>query len=253
MLTWLRIASALSLAATGPLVMAQGRWVRARTPVLPGAAGPTTGQTPGTGAPASVLVIGESPVAGIGAPDHTVGLTGQLAATWAARMGRPVRWRVVGQNGATARITRAELLPRVPAAPVDLIVVVLGVNDTKDLVPAPVWQRELVALIAELRARVGGAPVVVSGVPPMARFPALPPVLREVLGLRARMMDAALRAALAGVPDATWCGGFDGIGPEMFCEDRFHPGPSGYAAWGAALAEAAPLLREQSIGAVSGS
>lgn len=240
--TRLRIASALSLAVTGPLLVAQGRWVRARTPILPGAAGPTTGQTAGSGPPASVLVIGESPVAGIGAPDHATGLAGQVAARWAARLGRPVCWRAVGQNGVTARTAQAVLLPQVPEAPVDLIVLVLGVNDTKDLVPAPVWKRELIAMMADLRARVGPAPLVVSGVPPMERFPALPPVLREVLGLRSRMMDAVLREALGGVADAVWCGGFDALGPDMFCEDRFHPGPRGYTAWGAALADAAPLL-----------
>lgn len=251
MLPWLRIASALSLAATGPVIMAQGRWVRARTPILPGAAGPTTGQTPGAGAPATALVIGESPVAGIGAPDHASGLAGQFAAGWAGRLGRPVRWRALGQNGLTARTTRSTLVPQVPEEKVDLIVVVLGVNDTKDLVPAPVWQREIVGLIADLRARVGPAAVVVSGVPPMERFPALPPLLREVLGLRARMMDDALRVALAEVEGAVWCGGFDELGPEMFCADRFHPGPPGYAAWGAALAGAAPLLEGPAAGAAA--
>jgi len=239
----LRAAAALSLVGTLPLIAAQGRWVRSHTPVLPEAGGPTTGTTGvgGTGPPLSVLVIGESTVAGVGAPDHAQGLTGQLAGALSARTGRPVRWRAVGKNGVTAKTTRTLLLPRVPAEPVDLIVVVLGVNDTKDLVAVPVWQRHLRALFAELRARVGPAPLLASGVPPMADFPALPVPLRQVLGLRAAAMDAALRAVVAQTPGAVWMGGFGAVGAEMFCRDRFHPGPRGYAAWGAALAEAAPV------------
>lgn len=240
-MTILRALSALSMIST-PLLVLQGRWVRQQTPHLPEAGAPMTGQTPGVGTPASVLVIGESTVAGVGVKTHEDGLSGQFALAWAERLGRPVRWTAVGKNGVTAKSTRRILLPRVPPEPFDLIVVVLGVNDTKDLTPVPRWRRELQALFGDLRARTGPAPLLISGVPPMAQFPVLPPPLRQFLGLRAAVMDEALREIVRRTPDASWVGGFGSVDPSMFCEDRFHPGPTGYAAWGAQLAAQAPLL-----------
>ena len=59
-------ASRAVLAATGPLVLPQGRVVRRTTPRLPEAAGPTT-VTAGAGArPLRLLLLGDSTVAGIG-------------------------------------------------------------------------------------------------------------------------------------------------------------------------------------------
>lgn len=237
----LRTLSALSMIST-PLLVLQGRWVRHRTPHLPEAGEPNTGQTLGSGPPASVLVVGESTVAGVGVSAHAEGLSGQFAQAWAERLGRPVRWAAVGKNGVTAKTTRRILLPRVPEQPVDLIVVVLGVNDTKDLTPVPVWRRELLSLFRDLRQRTGPAPLLISGVPPMGQFPALPPPLRQFLGLRAAVMDEALQEAARRTPNASWVGGFGSVDPGMFCEDRFHPGPAGYAVWGARLAAQAPLL-----------
>ncbi len=204
-----------------PILWWQGRHVRKHTPRLPEAAGPTVGTVAAGGVPFRLLVMGESTVAGVGAPDHAHALTGQIAAALVTRTGRTVHWRAVGKIGATARVARTRLVPEVPPAPVDMIVLALGVNDVLRFHAPGRWTRDLTQLIADLRERVGTAPVVLASVPPMGRFPAFPQPLRAVLGC----LDVA--------------GG-------MFGGDRFHPSTQGYRRWGSQIAESVLALLETS-------
>jgi lysophospholipase L1-like esterase len=227
-----------SIAATPllPVLWLQGRHVRRHTPRLPEATGPTAGTIPGSGKPLQLLVIGESTVAGVGAPDHEQALTGQIAATLAARTGRAVQWQAIGKSGATAHDART-LVDAVPRAPVDIIVVALGVNDVLQLRSSVRWTRDLRRLIADIRSRVGVAPVVLASVPPMGRCLAFPQPLRAVLGWRAAALDRAARRYVPLLDRVAHSpGGVDPAG-EMFCTDRFHPSVQGYRRWGSDLAE----------------
>ena len=239
------ILGTVSLAAAPliPILWLQGRHVRRHTPRLPEAAGPAIGTIPGTGTPLRLLVLGESTVAGVGAPDHEHALTGQIAAALAARTGRAVHWQAVGKSGATARVAWAELVLAVPVAPVDVIVLALGVNDVLRFNGPGRWTRDVTQLIAHLRRRVGAAPVVLAAVPPLGRCPAFPQPLRSVLGLRAAALDrAAQRCVLTLVGVAHSPARLDMAG--MLGTDRFHPSIQGYRRWGTLLAESAlPLLR----------
>ncbi|WP_439385679.1 SGNH/GDSL hydrolase family protein [Amycolatopsis lexingtonensis] len=216
------------------VLIAQAVYVKRTTPRLPGAAGPTEGLIPGDGEPFRLAVLGESTVDGVGAADHEEALTGCLAREL-ARDGRAVRWQAVGRTGANARTVRAELVPLVD--PADLVVVALGVNDTIELRTAPAYRRDLLALVVELRRRLGPVGVVLAGVPPMSRFPALPRPLRDVLSARSTALDAAA-AALARVPGVTHLPMDPALlDPAAFASDRFHPGPAGYARWAQTLAD----------------
>ena len=219
-----------------PILWLQARHVRKHTPRLPEAAGPTVGTIPVGGVPLRLLVIGESTVAGVGAPDHVRGLTGQIAAALATLTGRTVQWRAVGKIGATARVARS-LVAEIPEAPVDVIVLALGVNDVLRFHAAGRWTRDLTQLIADLRERVGAAPVVLASVPPMGRFPAFPQPLRGILGLRAAALDrAAQRCAPVLARVAHSPARLDPAGG-MFGADRFHPSIQGYCRWGSQIAE----------------
>ncbi|MCR6489748.1 SGNH/GDSL hydrolase family protein [Amycolatopsis sp. OK19-0408] len=217
------------------VLLAQAVYVKRTTPRLPGAAGPTEGLVPGEGEPFRLAVLGESTVDGVGAATHEEALTGCLAREL-ARDGRAVRWQAVGRTGANARVVRAELVPLV--SPADLVVIALGVNDTIELRSAPAYRRDLLALVIALRRRLGPVDVLLAGVPPMARFPALPRPLRDVLSARSRALDRAA-AALAEVPGVAHLPMDPGLlDPAAFASDRFHPGPAGYARWAQTLADA---------------
>lgn len=251
----LRAASAASLLLL-PALLPQGRRVRRDTPRLPDAAGPKEGVvTPpddtgdrgdagrsGDAAPIRLLVVGESTAAGVGAADHGEGLAGQVATRLAALAGRPVAWRVVARTGITAGGAARDLMADALSAPADVAVLAFGVNDTLRFHAPARWASDLETLIAGLRRDAPGLPVLLSAVPPMGRFPALPQPLRAVLGLRARVLDDAGRRLARRVPGLTHVPmpameGGDAV--PYFCADRFHPGPRGYAVWGEAVAEAA--------------
>jgi lysophospholipase L1-like esterase len=237
----LRAASTLSIGLLAPVLVIQGRRVRATTPRLPEAPGPRTGEISGAGAGVELLVVGESLAAGVGAADHQEALAGQIARTLAAETGRGVRWRVLARNGATAADVRDDLLASATGVVADVAVVALGVNDTLRLRSPRRWTVDLRGVIGLLRERCEPVPIVLAAVPPMGVFPGLPQPLRGVLGLRAavldraaarlaREMDAVAHVAVPLPPSAV---------DDFFCADRFHPSPYGYALWGAALGRAA--------------
>ncbi|MBL8385020.1 MAG: SGNH/GDSL hydrolase family protein [Burkholderiales bacterium] len=232
---------ALGLAALplAPLLVAQGRRVRRVTPRLPPAAGPVAGIVgdDGAGAPLSLLAIGESTVAGVGAATHADALTGQLARGLAAATGRRVAWQAHGLSGATVAQARASLLPGIAGSPLDLIVVAFGVNDVLEHTRPARYAERVAALVAALRARGGPAPALLCAAPPMARFPSLPAPLSTYLGARAQLLNRALHRAR--IERATLVTPAVRIEPALFAEDGFHPSPAGYAVWAEALAAAA--------------
>jgi lysophospholipase L1-like esterase len=225
-----------------PVLIYQGRGLRRRIPRLPEATDPA-GTAAGNPPPLRLAVLGDSTAAGVGASTHTDALAGQLAAAMAAQTGRSVSWRAVARSGATS-LTARELVPRLVDADCrpDLVVVCVGVNDLKNLRSLRAWDRDVAALLAAIEDAAPEATVLVSGMAPVSRFPALPQPMRAVMALRAIAMDHALRRLAGGrhVPvDASM------IGDGFFATDGFHPSSRGYQAWAAALAgpAAAALTR----------
>lgn len=228
-----------------PLLMLQGAWVRLCTPRLPEATGATRGVIDGTGPPLRLLAVGESTAAGVGVATHAEGFAAALARTLAQASRRRVEWQVAGQGGLTVDAARAALLPRI-VAPVDLAVLLFGVNDAIARRSARQWRDDLRALIAGLRERMGdGAAIVIAGVPPLAHFPALPGALRRALGAQGAMLDAASSALGRELPRVLHAPlEFPG-GREHFARDGFHPSALGYRRW------AEELLRQVPAGFLS--
>jgi lysophospholipase L1-like esterase len=222
-----------------PVLIWQGRQTRARTPRLPEAGGERNGVQPGTGEPLVLLAVGESPVAGVGVKVQEEAITAQLAASLAEMTGRAVHWNACGRNGATVRDAMHDLLEKVPAQPVDVLLLAFGVNDAVAFRPVHAWRRDLLALVAALRARCAPKMVLLSGVPPMGQFPALPQPLRWVLGLKAATLDRALRqlaADGAGVYVPLSLG--QSTDASLAAEDGYHPSAKGCLVWAAMLADA---------------
>jgi lysophospholipase L1-like esterase len=240
-----RVLSDSSLVLLAPVLFVQGAWVRRVTPRLPQAGGPQEGTICGGAHAIRLLLVGESPAMGVGVSDHATGLVGQTARALARSAGHTVWWRVMGRSGASARHLLDEFVE--PAAPpdVDVVVVVLGVNDTISLSSPAKWLAALDGLLNSLRRRTPRLPVVFAAVPPIQYFPAIPAPLRQVLGLRAHLLDRAAvewarnRQAVVHVPHPrTLLADVSAA----FCSDGFHPSAVGYEHWGRALASAAATL-----------
>ncbi|MBT8135685.1 MAG: SGNH/GDSL hydrolase family protein [Gammaproteobacteria bacterium] len=222
-----------------PLLYAQGLYTRSKISRLPEAAGPRSGRVAGGASVLRLLLLGESTVAGVGAASHDEGLAGQAAGAVSAMTGSTVDWRVHAANGVTAAGLRASLNELPPDTRADLIVVGLGANDVFRLQGPVGWERDLQALIDDVRERCGFAPVILCAMPPIGHFPGLPQPLRSVLGLRAKLLDHATEK-LAGRKTSVHYLPFElEMDPALFSADGIHPSTQCYALWGDAIARLA--------------
>lgn len=224
----------LATALLGPVLLTQGRSVRRRVPVLPEPPGPREGLA-GEGRALRLLILGDSAAAGVGAAHQGEALAGRLVAELAPHY--QVGWRLLARTGATTADVLATLGCEPPSR-FDVVVTSLGVNDVTGRVAPRRWRRQQAQLIELLRARFGAAHIVLSGLPPMHRFPALPQPLRWYVGSRARDFDSVL-ARLA--QDSAGCE-FLAFDHEMMdvsamASDGFHPGPPIYRLWASEAAK----------------
>ncbi len=218
----------------GPVLLLQGRRTRRVVERLPEAPGERVGGRDGGGG-LRLLVTGDSSAAGVGAVHQDQALLGRLLAALGDRVGS---WRLHAKSGSTTPRTRASL-EKLDAGPFDAAVLALGVNDVTSRIPLARWLDEQARLRDLLRTRFGVRRIVVSGFPPVARFPGLPQPLRWWLGSRARRYDAALHRDLERDPTTRRVSlEFDDLDESAMADDGFHPGPRVYAEWGARAAEA---------------
>lgn len=226
-----------------PLLYVQGRITRRATPTLEDAAGPTSGIVGANNPPIKLLVFGESTVAGMGIENHEVALTGLTAKYLSQKTNRAVNWQAVGLSGVTAGRAIVELIPQVPKEKIDLIAIAIGVNDTMKFTSPNTWSKQLTQLIADLRERVGNAPVLFSRLPRMEKFPLLPQPLRGVLGLRSKLLDRTAQNLVVTLSNVHYVSfTMNGSLEELFCEDKFHPSTKAYEQWSTSLAEAGAKL-----------
>lgn len=225
----------LALALLAPIVLPLAVHTRRNALRLPPASGPLNGVAGADlpGEPLRLLVLGESTVVGVGVDELHAALVGQLAATLAARSGRPVAWRACGENGITATQAHERLLPQVLDQPFDLVLLVFGVNDTTHLTSLPRWEAALGGMAQALTAR--GARAAFSSVPPLQHFTALPWLLRRLLGMRAALLDARLRRLAARQGAGHHAVELE-FSAEYLARDGYHPSALGYRVWAEGLA-----------------
>lgn len=213
----------------GPLFWLQGRWVRSRTVRLLEAGGECSGVIAAGGITKTLVVLGESPVAGVGVECYEESLAAQLARVLSACSGYGVKWHALGENGINLRDTRTRLVPRLAGLQPDLIIAVLGVNDSTGLTSRRRWRVELLALRSDIQRKTK-APVLFAAVPPLDSFTALPQPLRFWLGLRARLLDADLRRVFRAQPNVFLSPPLPPLTGGQLAADGYHPSVAGCTA-----------------------
>lgn len=222
--------------ALGPVLLAQGLWVRRVTPILAEAAGAREGAE-GSGPLLRLLVLGDSAAAGVGVADQKVALVGRLVAQLAPQF--QVSWRLTAQSGWTTRDMIAHL-KTLPNETVDVVVTSLGVNDVLAGVAPETWHSLQLELIDLMRDKFGQPQIILTHVPPMHRFPSLPQPLRWYLGRRAHALNAQL-ASISTRRDHCHALAIDfPLTADLMAADGFHPGALGYAHW---ANQAAQIIR----------
>lgn len=217
----------LRIALLGPVILIQGLAVRARVPKLPEPAGDRLGES-GEGPALGLLIVGDSAAAGVGAAHQETALSGQLVARLAERY--RVTWKLEATTGNTTAVS-LQRLHALPAAPYDVAVTSLGVNDVTRMVGLRTWLRQQDELRRLLREKFAVRRIIVSGLPPMHAFPALPNPLRWHLGARATQFDRELAASVAEDESAVFLDARFTEDTGLMAEDGFHPGPGVYREW----------------------
>jgi lysophospholipase L1-like esterase len=231
--------------STVPLLLPQALWVKRRTPRFSAPLGVDAGVVTAPGVSAAKVAVptlrlvglGDSIIAGVGAPTAAECLTARFAQEINKRRKISVEWANVGRIGATTHRVLHHLAQRLPPKPADLLLISAGVNDVTSLRRRSEWSSEIRALADHLARHSPGATALFLGLPPMHVFPALPVPLRQALGLRARLFDEKLAETLAAHPTARHVPLTLEPAEGMFCADGFHPSAATYARIARALAE----------------
>jgi lysophospholipase L1-like esterase len=217
-----------------PFLFWQGKRVRKKVGRLPDATGETVGQFGNLAETLNLLAIGESTVAGVGAKTHTEALAGQLAKFLSLETRKSVRWHALGESGITARETLQRLIPHLPEAEMDLVVVGLGGNDTFKVNSPERWRRDMTEIIETLREKYLNSAILLANSPRVIDFPVLPQPLKFVLW-RVSRLQHAVGKSLANAEENVFYFDEAETVDERFFSDGVHPSEYGYALWSEAM------------------
>jgi len=220
-----------------PLLLMQGRRLDQHIVRLLPARGPRQGSFPGEGAPLRLLTVGESTALGVGVETMQEAVAFHFARLMHAHSGRAVAWEAAGRPGATVNMGYAHVLPAIEPGPRDIVLLLFGANDVLERRHAGDYVRDMQRFVHGLRERVGPAAVLVSSVPPLGTFPALPQPLRAYLGAWSRWLDLSVERLT--LPDVHYAPVRIPMPPALFASDGFHPSPQGYNIWAESLAASA--------------
>jgi lysophospholipase L1-like esterase len=230
-------------AVLGPVLLLQGHRLRNNALRLPEAVGPRTG-TAGSAIdapPLRVLFFGDSSAAGVGVDHQDAALAAQTCAFLSERFSAPVEWQLVAKsgvntNGALGLLAASELKPA------DLLVTSLGVNDVTAQRSSRQFLSDYQAIVDQIMRRVGAKAAVISGLPPMDKFPSVPQPLRWYLGQCAQRLDAALQGWVSADPFLSYVSLQWDAAPGEMALDGYHPGPVQYRHWAQLVAQSAFAL-----------
>lgn len=222
--------------ALAPVLLWQGRRLFQTIPRLPEPEGDRRGAR-GEGPDLRLLVVGDSSGAGVGVETQAEALLGRTVARLAERF--RVTYRLEARHGSTIPRTLRHLRKQDPE-PFDVALMGIGLNDVIAGRALGPWLQSYADLADDLRQRFGVGHFVVSGLPPIGAFPAVPQPLRWVLGRTAHRHDRALREWAETQSDATFIDFETAPGDplhgvpmrEVMATDGFHPGPRIYDEWG---------------------
>ena len=220
-------------ALLSPILVAQGLATRRNTPLLPEPPGERRGRR-GSGPKLKLLIAGDSAAAGVGSSHQDEALLGQVVSRLSTEY--EVEWDLQANTGDTTAAT-LERLDKLPPESFDVAVTSLGVNDVTKFTSRSRFRVQQSELRDMLRRKFDVTTLIISGLPPLHGFPALPQPLRWHMGSRATQLDSDLATDVAGDPDSLFLSLRFTEDTAMMASDGFHPGPAVYAEWGRRVAD----------------
>lgn len=229
-----------------PVLFAQGARLRERALRLPEAVGPRSGRIAGRPDEPTIrlLFVGDSSAAGVGVLHQSEALAHLCATALHCRTGWSVEWRLLAKSGINTA-EAATMLRSLSLEAAEAIVTALGVNDVTSQTTPAKFLADYRSLIEQLQARTGARIGVISGVPPMDAFTAIPNPLRWYLGRYASGLDTRLRTWIATQPQLRHLPLQRSTLDGALASDGYHPGPKQYRHWAEQVAQKlADMLQE---------
>ena len=228
---WLKLSTLLLL----PVLFVQGNKVRKNTPRLLEPKGEREGGI-GQGKPLSLLILGDSAAAGVGVETQKDALSGAIIQELQNEFF--LQWKLYAKTGDTTRQV-FHALQHLEERKYDVIVTSIGVNDVTKLTSAKSWIQQQKQLFEHIQKRFQPKLIIVSGVPPMQHFPALPNPLAWLFGQYAEQMNQKLQQWLAPQSQFKFLQydieTFQAMNSSM-ASDGFHPSKEVYEIWGRQIA-----------------
>lgn len=228
---WLKITTFALL----PIVAIQGIKVRKNTPRLPEASGERDGVI-GSGKPLSLLILGDSAAAGVGVETQQDALSGAIITELGNEF--TLTWKLQAQTGNTTQQV-IQAAKQISDQQYDIVITSIGVNDVTKFTSARSWLKQQKQLFIDIQNRFNPKLIIVSGVPPMQHFPALPNPLAWLFGKYAAQMNQVLQQWLMPQDKFKFIQydikEFQALNLPM-ASDGFHPSKEIYAIWGQKVA-----------------
>ncbi|WP_246034174.1 SGNH/GDSL hydrolase family protein [Thalassotalea mangrovi] len=202
--------------------------MRKRTPVLPEPKGSRLGVV-GTGTSIKLLIIGDSAALGIGASHQREALLGQTLKYLSPHF--RVQYQLIAKSGATTSDTLS-VLETLPQQSFDAVITSLGVNDVTSSLTVAVWRQQQAVLRSLLQDKFAVKQSIITTVPPMHKFPALPNPLRWYLGDKANRFNDILAQDVEREHHCQMLNIDRELPLSAMATDGFHPGPPVYQHWG---------------------
>jgi lysophospholipase L1-like esterase len=150
-----------------------------------------------------VLLLGDSPVEGIGNDSHHVAMGGQTAMSFSRMLQRPVRYWSYGKSGLTAEGIEREMVPLLRRTAgkynkIDTVVISCGVNNVLWGQSATAFGREVSSLLDAVDDACGDkrTTVLVLALLDFSHMPFLPWPLSGVTGWRSRALQKEMEVVV---------------------------------------------------------
>lgn len=217
-----------------PSLLWQGYQVKKNTPRLAEASGERKGLI-GQGQTLSILILGDSAAAGVGVQKQEDALLGALLSELKNHF--TVRYQLEAKTGDTTLqvLQRTKLLNK---QHFDIVMTSVGVNDVTKLISPKKWIQQQHLFYQEIEQKFSPDLVLVTAVPPMHLFPALPNPLAWLFGQYSTAMNQKLTKFILQKKNYQLVqfdlAHFRALNLEM-AKDGFHPSAEIYQLWASEL------------------
>lgn len=191
-----------------PLLWQQGKRVKRDTPSLPEPTGDRHGMVALSSTNANnkqaehnayrLMIVGDSSAAGVGVDTQEQALAHQLVKNFKQQPHfcqnyTHIDWQLHATTGHTSFDVLRRLYVLAPSPkPIDLMIIVVGVNDTTSMLSLDNWKANIEEIITVAQLKHSPKNIIFSALPPIRHFPALPVPLNGLIGDKAEQLDTAL-------------------------------------------------------------